>query len=377
MYRRALFFPAALVAALILSACGSDEGASVRNLDAEGTGTGTASGSASGSASASASGPADGSTSGDLGGYEPVSDVEAHSRLVLDVCEVNEALPGEGEVDDGAARAAYAEGGNSQDGDGSNRTLKDAATSERDEPIWNRYADYFGSETFADDFVTAALEGTGEFDGEPDGVRRQGIQKGIQNHVLMAHVYHEIDAAAAKVEAGETDAADGAPHNVDEAWAFYHGADPECAPYATASKRGDDFATGEAVNESLLVATEAMRDAAQEGDQDAFGQAYDEFVSTSLVPYVQAAIKYAAVMGEDISDGDHDAARVHQAEGYAFWRVLAPFVAEADSAAAEEIDGLLALSAEPTEDAGEAVRAALEGVYADLGIDARQVGERQ
>lgn len=368
MYPRLRYLAVALVAApLILTACADadDDGATVNNLDGEGTTTESASGSDPGSAS------------GELGGYEPVSDVDAHARLVLDVCQVNEALPGDGEPDDEAIRAAYTEGGSSQSGDGSNRTLQGAATSEHDEPLWNRYVEYFESDTFADDFVTAALDGTGEFDGEPDGVRRQGIQKGIQNQVLMAHVFHELDAAAEKVQAGETDAAEGAPHNVDEAWAFYHGADPNCAPYATASKRGEDFGTGEAVNESLLAATERMRDAAGEGDQAAFEKAYDEFVSTALVTYVQATIKYGQVMGEDIAGGGQEAARVHQAEGYAFWRVLAPFIAEADAAAAEEIDAVLALSAEPTEGAGDAIRAALAGAYDDLGIDEGQVGELQ
>ncbi|MEX2620685.1 MAG: FEA1-related lipoprotein [Egibacteraceae bacterium] len=368
MYPRLRYLAVALVAApLILTACADAD------LDGEDTTTEDA----SGSDSDSAGDPDQGSASGELGGYEPVSDVDAHARLVLDMCEVNEALPGDGELDDEAVRAAYTEGGSSQRGDGSNRTLQGAATGGHDEPLWNRYAEHFGSDTFADDFVTAALEGTGEFDGEPDGVRRQGIQKGIQNQVLMAHVFHELDAAAAKVQAGETDAAEGAPHNVDEAWAFYHGADPNCAPYATASKRGEDFGTGEAVNESLLAATERMRDAAGEGDQAAFEEAYDEFVSTALVTYVQATIKYGQVMGEDLAGGDQEAARVHQAEGYAFWRVLAPFIAEADAAAAEEIDAVLALTAEPTEGEGDAIRAALEGVYADLGIDEEQVGEFQ
>lgn len=370
-------------AALLLSGCGSDDGATVRNLDPEGSGSGTASGSASasgsvsGSASGSISGPTGGAASGPLGGYEPASDVEAHAALVLDVCDVNAALPGDGPMDYDAVRAAYEEGGHSQQGDGANRTLQGAAAAERDEPLWNAYADYFGSQTFADDFVTGALDGAGDFEGESDGVRRQALQKGIQNHVVMAYVFHELDAAAAKVEAGETDAADGAPHNVDEAWAFYHGADPSCAPYATASSRGGDFGTGEAVNEALLDATERMRDAALDGDRAAFQSAYDEFVTTALVPYLQATIKYAQVMGEDLAGGDEEAARVHQAEGYAFWRVVAPFVADADEQAATEVEDVLTLSASPSEGAGATVREALDGVLDELGVDAARIGEYQ
>ncbi|MBW3659653.1 MAG: FEA1-related lipoprotein, partial [Actinobacteria bacterium] len=342
MYRTKLRAAAAVAAStLVLTACGgSDDGATVRNIDGTGGGSasasGSASGSSSGSGSASASGVASGESapSGGLGGYEPVSDVEAHAQVVNDVCAISDALPGDGEPDYDAARAAYSEGGSSENSDGSARTLQGFATGDRDEPLWNTAVDHFGDQTFLDDFVTEALDGTGTFAGESDAVRRQAITKGTQNHVLMMWAFHELDAAAAKLEAGETDPAEGAPHNVDEVWAFYHGASPDCAPYATASKRGEDFGTGESVNEALLAATEDMRDAAVDGDADAFRTAYDEWVGQSLVPYVQATIKYAVVVGEDLDGGDAEAARTHQAEGLAFWRVLAPYVAEIDPAVA-------------------------------------------
>lgn len=375
---------AAAASALVLAACGgTDDGATVRDID--GAGAASASGSGSGSASASGHGSASGSgvasgsaaASGVLGGYEPVSDVEPHAQVVLDVCAINDALPGDGDPDYDAVRAAYAEGGNSTNSDGSARTLQGFATGDRDEPLWNTAADHFGTDTFLDDFVIAAIDGTGLFEGESDGVRRQAIQKGIQNHIMMMWAFHELDAAAAKVEAGEIDPASGAPHNVDEAWAFYHGAEPGCAPFATATKRGEDFGTGEAVNGALLAATEDLRDAAVAGDAEAYASAYDAFVSQALVPYVQATIKYAVVVGEDLAAGDAEAARVHQAEGYSFWRVLAPYVAEVDTAAADDVDAVLDLANEPAEDGGERVRATLEAVYADLGITVEQVGEFQ
>jgi hypothetical protein len=381
--------------ALTLAACGdSDDGASVRELDGEGaasasgsasgSGSGSASGSGSGSASGSHTGSASGSasatasgTSATLGGYTPVSDVDAHSQVVLDVCEINEALPSDGAVDAEAVRRAYAEGGNSLSGDGSARTLQGFATGERDEPLWNTAEDHFGSSTFLDDFVGAAIDGTGTFADEPDGVRRQAIQKGTQNHIMMMWVFHELDAAAEKVAAGETDPEAGAPHNVDEAWAFYHGAEPSCAPFATASKRGENFGTGESVNQALLAAAEDLRDAAVDGDQAAFDAAYDTFVAQALVPYVQAAVRYAQLTADDLAGGDSETARVHQAEGLAFWRVVAPYVAAVDAAAADEVDAVFDLANDPAGDGGDTVRTALEGTYDGLGITAEQVGTLQ
>lgn len=308
----------------------------------------------------------------DLGAYEPASDVSAHAKVVLDVCDVNAALPGDGEPDYEAARSAYAEGGNSPSGDGV-RTLQGFATGELDEPLWNLYTERFGP-TWLDVFVTAALDGTGPFEGEADGVRRQGIQKGVQNQILVAWAFHEIDAAREKVEAGETDAASGAPHNVDEVWAFYHGADPSCGAVATASKRGADFGTGEATNERALAAVETMRDAALAGDLATFDEGYDEFVAAVATVYAQATIKYAVVMGEDLAAGDDETARVHQAEGWAFYRVIEPLVADADPEAADTIADILSLDSEPQEGAGDTVRQALESVYDDLGITAEDVG---
>ena len=73
-------------------------------------------------------------------------------------------------------------------------------------------------------------------------MRRQGIQKGVQNQILIAWVLHELDAALVKVVGpGNVIPESGAPHAVDEAWAFYHGEKPDCSPYATADRRGADF----------------------------------------------------------------------------------------------------------------------------------------
>jgi hypothetical protein len=375
----------AAVLALALAACGNaDDGATVRNLDGTGGTTGSASGSASGSGSgsgsASASTTAQAGAAGatdTIGAYEPVSDVAPHAKVSLDVCDVNAALPGDGELDFDEAARIYAEGGNSLNGDGSARTLQGFATGERDEPLWDTAVEHFGSESYLDDFVTEALEGTGGFADATEGARRQAVTKAVQYHIPVMWAFHEIDAAAEKLAAGETDPASGAPHNVDEAWAFLHGEAPDCAPYLAGSRRGEEFGTGEAANEEALAANEAMRDAAVEGDEAAFEEAYDRFVDAVLVPYVQGALKYSQVTADDVAAGDAEAAAAHQAEGLAFWRVAAPFVAEVDPEAAAEVDAVFDVTTTPTEDAGERVAAALEDVYAELGIDAERIGEFQ
>lgn len=359
---------AALALAVMTTACGNDDGAGVRVLDEGegGSGSGSASGSGSGSGSASgvSSGPA-----GPLGGYEPASDVAAHAKVTLDVCAVNAGLE-QGDFE--AAAAAYAEGGNSLKGDGGARTLKGFASSPLDEPSWQAYAEHFGSDTWLDDYVTDALEGTGRFAGASDDQRKQGVGKGVQNGVMVAWVLHELDAARAKIEAGETDPAGGAPHNVDEGWAFYHGENPDCAPYATADKRGADFGRGHAVNEGMLAAFGAARDAAIAGDADAYAQAEAEIRRLLTVTYVQAVEKYTAKAG-----GGADDAAKQQAEGYAFYRVIAPQIAEASPEAAAALDEALGAEEPPTQEEADAAIEALRAAYGDLGVTAEDIGTLQ
>lgn len=356
---------AGLALAVLATACGEDDGAGVRVID---DGSDSASASGSGSASGVAPGAASGAA-GPLGGYEPASDVAGHAKVTLDVCAVAAAL----EQDDFAAAAeAYAEGGNSVKGDGSVRTLKGFASTPLDEASWQAAAEHFGSDTWLDDAVTEALEGTGRFADASEDQRTQAVQKGIQNGVMVAWVLHELDAAKAKMAAGETDPAEGAPRNVDEGWAFYHGENPDCAPYATADKRGVDFGRGHAVNEAILVAFGAARDAAVAGDTDAYDKADTEIRRQIVITYVQAVEKYTAKAAER---GD-DAAK-EQAEGYAFYRVIAPQIAAASAEAAKAIETALGGTQPPTEAQADAALQALRDAYDKLGVTAEEIGTMQ
>ena len=151
--------------------------------------------------------------------------------------------------------ALYVESGNSVNSDGSVRTIAGFARPGRDEPIWSDYATHFGDPTWLDSFVMSAIQGTGAFADESDLVR----QKGIQNQVMVAWVFHEVVAALAKAGDGNFDPASGAPHNWDEGWAFYHGADPNCG--------GGNFGTGTAVNDALAAAFTKGVEALADGER--------------------------------------------------------------------------------------------------------------
>ena len=66
------------------------------------------------------------------------------------------------------------------------------------------------------------------------------------------------------------------------------------------------------------------------------------------------------VTTDQLDEGDMTAARIEQVEGWAFFRVVEPLVAEVDAGAADTIVGVLSLDGAPAADSGATVRTALE-----------------
>lgn len=355
-----------LAAALSLAACNTEPAPET------GTGTGTATGTATGSADGDSA-----ATDAD-GGYAYASNVDAHRLVVKDICEINDLLDAD-EIDFAAIAELYEDGKNSVNPGGSVRSIGGFASSEdRNHGL----DDYYEEPTPLDGFVRAALEGTGLFEGESAAVRRQGVQKGIQNQVMVAWMVHELNSALDKAADGEFDPAEGAPHNWDEAWAFYFGADRDCAPYVTGEKRADDFGTNNAeetalANAAILEAMNDGRDALLEEDAGGAQAAAGEVKRNLAIIYSQAAVKYATVAAEDVEEGDEEAARVHQAEGYTFFRVIENLLADA-GADVEAVNAILHLSNEPAAaGGGDEVRAALAPAWEELDISDEDIGTLQ
>ena len=380
--------------ALFAASCG-DDGASVREVGSassgsgSGSGSGSSSGSASSSASASASasasssGPAGAEITADAtageGGYDYASNVDNHRLLVLDMCDMNELL-GADTIDFAAVADIYNNGKNAEKSDGSFRTLAGFASAEGKK---HSHDAYYGAPGSLDVFITSALEGTGMFAGEADGVRKQGVQKGMQNQALIAYVLHEINSALAKTADGNWA---GAVHNWDEGWAFYHGAAAGCGPYGTADKRGGNFGTlgadGETAlaNEAVLSAMIAGRDALLSGDAAGAESAAALVTRAVVITYSQAVMRYAVKVEGDLEGGDMAKARIHQAEGLAFWRVIEPELGVlgmfGDTIAT--LNAEYDLANEPGSGPGaDAVRTALYPVWGLLEIGQDDIGSLQ
>ena len=261
------------------------------------------------------------------GGYTYASNVDNHRMLMGDVCDIKDLA---GAYDWNGVKDIFEDGKHAEKSDGSYRTLMGFADASGKNHAYDAYYDADGS---WNDFVSAAIDGTGPFEGESDTVRDQAVEKGIQNGVMTAYAIHELNAAIIKAEAGNW-GADDAQHAWDEGWAFYHGPDDSnhdydgCGPYATAAKRGGNFGTGDATNIATLAAMNAGLTALQNEDMQGVVDARDEVLKNIVIVYSQASVRYASKMTDDLAAGDTSDYDKHQAEGHAFYRVIEAYVAE-------------------------------------------------
>ena len=261
------------------------------------------------------------------GGYTYASNVDNHRMLMGDVCDIKDLS---GAYDWDGVKDIYDDGKHAEKSDGSYRTLMGFADASGKNHAYDAYYEADGS---WNDFVSAAIDGTGPFEGESDTVRDQAVEKGIQNGVMTAYAIHELNAAIIKAEAGNW-GADDAQHAWDEGWAFYHGPDDSnhdydgCGPYATAAKRGGNFGTGDATNIATLAAMNAGLTALQNEDMQGVVDARDEVLKNIVIVYSQASVRYASKMTDDLAAGDTADYDKHQAEGHAFYRVIEAYVAE-------------------------------------------------
>ena len=273
---------------------------------------------------------------GAKGDYKPTSDVAAHAAIGKDIIALKAAMDPATKgmaVDWAAVGNVFEKGGASKKSDGTNRTLAGLVPD---------------SQTVS--FVRDAIRGTGASSGAPDPIRRQQVDKGIS--VLLAEkMDDELAVARTKIEAKKLDVNTGAPHNVDEAWAFFTAEGNGLA--TTAEKRAADFTRDGTVKEPILAALTAAQTAAQQGDLTAFDSAAGNVNDGTAYVFYLATYKYL--------EGKDEVART---EGAVFYRGIAPRVQAKDPAAHKVI---VAAFATPDPAGG---RAALNSapVLAALGV---------
>ncbi|MBA3748913.1 MAG: hypothetical protein H0W96_15685 [Solirubrobacterales bacterium] len=271
--------------------------------------------------------------------YAPTSDVGSNGAIGKDVAAIRALLEPEGadaKPDFAAAEKIWSKGQNSTKSDGTNRTLAEWVDKQ---PAGKGVAD--------------ALAGSGGAAGLSDEQRVELVDKGMTVS-LKSHSLEEFDGAKEKLAAGELDPEEGAIHNVDEVWAYFHAEGHGVG--ATAAKRSKDFGLDEhSLGNDVIAGIKAARAAVTAKDAAALAAAAERTRGAMNKIFALAVKKYAA-------EGENDAKA--RAEGLAFSWGLA---GQLDDADLKSIQGAFAARAAPAGAAGS-VADTLDAAASKLGF---------
>jgi hypothetical protein len=316
---------------VVLSACTSDKAQTASNKDQQ---TKSAAGGATGAVrvAGDAKMPPPVGAGDDI--YRPVSDVAGHARLALDAVDIA-ALFDKSSVDYQAIKTICEKGKNSANPDGSFRTLCGFAISPDRAKEFPESAAFFGSPTFLNDEMAAALSATGVAANWSDAERKQAITNGA-NRIFYHLSIHELKASVAKFKDGNVEPVAGAPHNWDEAWAYYVGPPDQTGarPYglaSTADKLEKEYSKQGRIDRA---ARQAMADGLQalvRGDAAAVEAANNKIISRFNAIFYLATARSLNEAYQAAAAGNTKLAATHQVEGLSCYRTIQPIVATADA----------------------------------------------
>jgi len=316
-----------------------------------------------------------------LKGYKFGSDAQKYINWAKDACDINDLLSGSS-PDFNKAQDVYK---NSNPKNGAKRTgytqsLSTLATYQfTGEKHWDMYGKWFNDATWLDSFMQEAFKGSGDFVQAGTEGRAQGIKKTATSGILYQMVLHELDVAGQDMTQGKYGDKDGAPHTLDEAFAVYAGT--ACGPWANADKYAPLFGTikdcktnSSIINDQIVNHFINGRAAAKKQDRAGVQDAVDGIIRGIVATHIQAVLKYTKEMDDELAA---NASPVEaQAEGYTYYRTIAPLIAEADPQVAKDLYKLLDLPITPkkTIQYYNTAKTLMESTYAKLGISANMIG---
>lgn len=312
-----------------------------------------------------------------MAGYTPGSNVLDHARIDLDVAWMSTYLKAENFHD---AENLYLNGRFSKRGGRTISGFSNGAVSKLlSVPLFTIYRDYWGSDTYADDFVMSAFEMTGEFAGADYVTRKEAITKGAVYQNVYMYVLREFYDAVEDCEAGTINDNDAGVHAWDEGVAFYIGqlayADgdgPSNLGWKLGQKRCANFGTcngdGLAANNvKLLQEFNAGKEYLQNGQCSNAKDLMPSIIKQMSIPLIQGALRYA-------SKNEFDPTTKSRSEGWAFTAAILPSVDECDSDAAATIRSYMKVLDFTAIDRA-AVVDAFRSVYSCMGLTCADIGE--
>ena len=184
---------------------------------------------------------------------------------------------------------------------------------------------HHGSATWMSDIITDATSAVSSY--STAGAKAEAIEKTMMDSIAMQSIITDLEHASHS-EHSHTDAQKKAYW--DSAAAKYFGttAARSYTIYARANKRGANYGQMTGSGSTAYSATNTAILTAFNG---AISEANMNIIVKNLkVIYTQAALRYAYLVDEDLAEGTDW--NEHQAEGFAFYNNIAPYVKAADAA---------------------------------------------
>ena len=234
------------------------------------------------------------------------------------------------------------------------------------EPVWDSFVDYFGSATWMTDYIERAADN----EATPTtyaAAREEMIEKTIRDAIATQAILSDLYRGSR----GVTDAHD---RYWNHGAAKYIGTsdDRSVTVYNRANKRAANFGTFGADGATAVANEEvvaALNEGATASSASVRAAQYEIVKKQIFVIYSQCVLRYANYLDGAFMDGGEYAD--HQAEGQAFWRVIAPFVKAVNANGATFLEGIFDLSRETSERTHYCRAKAILG---DLGVTDAEIG---
>lgn len=303
-------------------------------------------------------------------GFKVVSNVMDHNKLPQDIGDIVDILAKEPTAY-AKIKDLYVKGKNSVKSDGSVRTLNGFASVADN---FTKYAPkavaYFaGNGKFLDDALeTGAIDGKGEFEKASDAARAAFLHKGLLA-LITYWLRLEFGKALELSEQKNFDAAKGAPHNWDEAFAYYWGPAGKHSLYQMASEISSKYQLTESINKvffAQLIAGQKKLIEEKASPTANIDAAVKQLYRLFLLGLLDAANQI------DLAGTDTAKKAVAQAAGRGCWYAVADIIAEADKEADAKIKAVF--SGEPQADSAKIVKTALAKVIESLGMKTDDFG---
>jgi len=258
---------------------------------------------------------------------------------------------------------------------------------------FKKFNDYYGTSTYADEYVTAALDGTatsfstglGDADYGEYGLvgRGEGAKKGSAYMNVYMYVLREFEDAIDDCTEDEVAQNYGAAHAWDEGVAFYVGslegtlgagsgkllhalADKRCQNYKTCGNNGDEKEGISKINYLLGDQFTLGQNALLTYNCDAVRPIVDKIADLMSVPMIQGTLRYAYKV--DVQGG----VEKEKAEGAVFMAAVVPRVHACNKEDAAIIYENMKIGAASTDH--KKVKEAFERQYECMGVNGALVG---